>query len=120
MPCASVARRGPERGGARIAGLVLGDDDDLAGGAAAQQVDRERRGVAVGGLRSLDRREHEVARVEDARRLLLELAKLAVDGIWPRALITAACIVPRPVVSWPAGLTPPARPVASWPAPVVS
>ena len=30
-----------------------------------------------------------------------------VEGICPRALITAACMVPRPVVSWPAGPTPP-------------
>ncbi len=44
----------------------------------------------------------------------------AVDGIWPRDLITAAFIVPRPVVSSPAGETPLARPVASCPAPLVS
>ena len=117
---AELVKAGPERLGSRVAGPVLRDDDDLAGGAAAQQVDREAGGGALRWLGAGDGREHEVAGAEDPGRLALSVSRALVDGIWPRALITAACMVPRPAVSCPAGPTPPVSPEASWPVPLVS
>ena len=102
-------------------GAVSRDDDDLAGGAAAQEVDREAGGVGLRGLGARDGRQAEVAAElkipGDSRS---SASRALVEGICPRALMTAACMVPRPAVSCPAGPIPPVSPEASWPVPLVS
>src|SRR6185312_14747689 len=61
-----------ERGRPPVVRAVAGDDDDLGRVATARDVDGEARRVAVRRRRSRDRGEQEVARVEQARRFLLE------------------------------------------------